>query len=48
MYHVPLAVQCIYGRSNELGEDGDGKGVSELAGGWERMEDCLVSCMQMT
>ena len=25
MYHVPLAVQSIYGWSNEGGEDGDGK-----------------------
>ena len=25
MYHVPLAFQCIYGCSDERGEDGDGK-----------------------
>ena len=25
MYHVSLAVQCIYGWSDEGGEDGDGK-----------------------
>ena len=36
--HVPLAVQCIYGWSNEGGEDGDGKEGSELPGEWERVE----------
>ena len=25
MYHVPLALQCIYVRSNEGAENGDGK-----------------------
>ena len=25
MYHIPLAVQCIYGCSDEGGEDGDGR-----------------------
>ena len=38
MYHVPLAVQCIYGCSDEGGEDGDGKEGSEIRGGWERVE----------
>ena len=38
MYHVPLAVQCIYGWSNEGSEDGDGKEGSELPEGWERVE----------
>ena len=38
MYHVPLAVQCIYGGSNEGGEDGDGKEGSEHLGGWERVK----------
>ena len=38
MYHVPLAVQCIYGYSDIGDEDGDGKEVSEIHGGWERME----------
>ena len=32
MYHVPLTVQCIYGRSDEGGKDGDGKDESELPG----------------
>ena len=29
MYHVSLVIQCIYGWSDEVGEDGDGsrKGV---------------------
>ena len=51
MYHVPLAVQCIYGWSNGGGEDGDGKEGSEPIGGWERVEiawplyaDGLVLC----
>ena len=39
MYHVSLSVQCIYGWSDEEGEDGDGKEVSELPGGWVRMEN---------
>ena len=38
MYHVPLAVQRIYGWSNERGEDGDGKEGSEFPRGWERVE----------
>ena len=38
MYHVSLAVQCIYGWSDEGGEDGDAKEKSELPGGWERVE----------
>ena len=38
VYHVPLAVQCIYGWSNEGGEDGDGKERSEFPGGCERVE----------
>ena len=32
MFHVPLAVQCIYGWSDEGGEDGGGKEGSELHG----------------
>ena len=38
MYHVPLAVQGIYGWSDEGGEDGDGKEGSVISGGWERMD----------
>ena len=38
MYHVPLAVQCIYGCSDEGGEDGDGKEGSEIYGVWEKVE----------
>ena len=44
MYHVPLAVQCIYGWSDEGGENGDGKEGRELledggvSKGWERAE----------
>ena len=38
MYHVPLAVQCIYGWSDEEGEDGDGNEGSGIPGGWEKLE----------
>ena len=38
MYHVSLAIQCIYEWSDEVGEDGDAKEGSELSGGWERVE----------
>ena len=34
MYHVPLAFQCIYGRSDEGCEDGYGKEGSGIIGGW--------------
>ena len=46
MYHVPLAVQCVYGWNDEGSEDGDGKEWSELPGAWERVEiaDDLVLC----
>ena len=43
MYHIPLAVQCIYGFSGG-GEDGDGKEGSEIL---EDVKDCQASCMQM-
>ena len=36
VYHVSLALQCIYGWSDEDGADG--KEGSELPGGWERVE----------
>ena len=38
-YIMSLSFQCIYGRSDEVGEDEDGK---------ERSEGYLASCMQMT
>ena len=38
LYNVPLAVQCIYGWSDEGSEDGDGKEGSEIPGGWERLQ----------
>ena len=41
MYHVSLAVQCIYGWSDEEGKDGDEREGNELFGGWERMEIAL-------
>ena len=33
VYHVLLAVQCIYGWSDEGGEDGNGKEGYEIPGG---------------
>ena len=44
VYHVPLALKCIYGRSGEGIENEDGEEVSEIS----RRGDCLASCMQMT
>ena len=44
MYYVPLAVQCIYGCSDEGGEDGNEKKGSELPERWERVEIALVLC----
>ena len=41
MYHVPLAFQCIYGCSDERGEDGDGKEGSEIPRGGKRVEIAL-------
>ena len=38
MYHIPLAVQCIYECSDERGENGVGKEGSVIPGGWEREE----------
>ena len=38
MYHVPLAPQCIYERSDEGGENGDGEEGSEISGGGKRVE----------
>ena len=38
VYHVPLAVQCIYSCSGEGGEDGNGKEGREIHGGGERVE----------
>ena len=38
MYHVPLAVQWIYGWSDERSEDGEGEVGSVIPGGWERVE----------
>ena len=38
MYSALLAFQCIYGRSDEVVEDGDRKEDSEIPGGWKRVE----------
>ena len=35
---VLLALQCIYRRSDEGSENGDGEEGSEISAGWERME----------
>ena len=37
VYYVPVAVQYIYGWSDE-GEDGDGKDGGESPRGWEKVE----------
>ena len=51
MYHVSLAVQCIYGWSDEGSENGDGEEGSDLPGGGKRVEiawplyaDHLILC----
>ena len=38
VYHVPLAVQCIYGWSDEGGEDGKWGVGNDILGGWEIVE----------
>ena len=38
MYHVPLALQCIYGLSDEEGKDGDVEEGSEISGGGRRVK----------
>ena len=47
MHHVPLALQCIYGRSAEGVENGDGEEGLDFRKR-EKNGDCLISCMQMT
>ena len=43
MYNVHLALQCIYGCSDERGESGDGEDESELYGeGRESILTCLL------
>ena len=46
VYHIPLAIQCIYRCSDERGENDDGEDGSESSGG--KSGECLGSCMQMT
>ena len=38
MYHVPLALQCIYGRSDEGGVNGDGEERNEISRGGKKLE----------
>ena len=38
MYHVPLALRCIYGRSDERGENGDVEEGNEISRGGKRVE----------
>ena len=47
MYNVPLGFQCIYGRSDEGDENGDGKEGARFLEEGERVrsEDCLASCI---
>ena len=42
MYHVPLTLQCLYGRSDEGGENGDGEEKSEISGKGKRGEIAWV------
>ena len=44
VYHVPLAVQCIFGCSNEDGKDGDEKEGSEWTLPGLLYTDDLVLC----
>ena len=46
MYHVPLALQCIYGRSDGGSVNEDGEEGSEIVGGW-KSGNCPASCMQI-
>ena len=48
MYHVPSAVQCIFGYSDEGREDENGKETSEIPERMGQSGDCLDFCMQMT
>ena len=48
MYHVPLAIKCIYGYIDEGGENGDEEEGSEISGGGKKTGNCLTSCMRMT
>ena len=38
MYHVPLALECIYGCNYEGVENGDGEEGSEISIGGKRVE----------
>ena len=45
VHHVSFALQCIYVRSDEGGEDEDGEEESEFSGRRERMEiDWHLEC----
>ena len=48
MYHFFMAVQCVYGCSDERGEDRDRKEGTEIPGGGERVEIAWPLFMQMT
>ena len=47
MYHVPLAAQCIYGWSDEGGENGDGMDGSEMRLPGLLYTDDLVLCGEL-
>ena len=47
VYHVPLAFQSIYGRSDEGGENRDGEEGSGISRKREESGGCLDSCIQM-
>ena len=46
MYHVPLALQCIYGHSDEGGENGDGEEERERRLPGLLYADDLVFCRE--
>ena len=46
MYHVPLALQCLCGCSDEGGENGDREEGSEIPGRGKRVE--FAWTLQMT
>ena len=47
MYNVPLGLQCIYGRSDEGGENGDGKEGREWRLPCLLSSDDLVLCGEL-
>ena len=34
MYHIPMALKCVYRFSDEVSKNGDGEDGSEISGRW--------------